>query len=309
MSMSGAGGRATEGGWGRAAGAAPVVSFTVMVAAHSTEGEGLRSARRLAPVLLLGALAAAPAIAAPPNAPATAPSIVQPSPHWLQIERRIESGYFQQSTAALTALGATLAPGGSGAPSVGNDAKWQSYYTALLDYRLALLARNDEKRAWPSAQRCVDRLNETLVLDPASAEALALQSACLALQSRLDPWRSPLAAPLSLARIDKALKLAPDDPRVLLLGSRAAADRPALFGGDDQQSFALLQRAVAAFERQRAPVQGLPGWGAADAFTDLGQEYLGRGDTLAARDVLERALLVAPEFAQARRLMAQIVSG
>jgi Tfp pilus assembly protein PilF len=53
----------------------------------------------------------------------------------------------------------------------------------------------------------------------------------------------------------------------------------------------------------------MPGWGAADAFTDLAQDYLARGEAVAARNVLERALLLAPDFAPARRLMAEIVSG
>jgi hypothetical protein len=234
--------------------------------------------------------------------------MAQPGPQWLQIERRIEADYFQQNSAALAALAATVSPGSAGA-GPGSDRAWRGYYTALLAYRLALLAKDDEQRAWPFTQRCVAGLNGTLVLEPGSAEALALQSACLALQSHLDPWRSPLAAPLSLARIDKALKLAPDNPRVLLLGAMAARDRPRLFGGDNQQSFALLERAAAAFERQGRSPPGLPGWGAADAFTELAEDYLGRGDTLAARNVLERALLVAPGFRQARRLMAEIVSG
>ena len=232
-----------------------------------------------------------------------------PSGHWAQIEHRIESGYFQQDAAGLGALAVTLSAGKSPAAAEGRDDEWQGYYAALLAYRLALLARNDEDRAWPFTQRCIGGLNRALVRDPGSAEALALQSACLALQSRLDAWRSPFAAPLSLARIDKALRLAPDNPRVLLLGALGARDRPRLFGGDEQKSFALLQRAVTAFERQGARPQGLPAWGAADAFTDLAKEYLRRGDALAARNVLERALLVAPEFAQARQLMAEIVSG
>jgi hypothetical protein len=250
--------------------------------------------------LLLGMLAAAPAIAstaAPPRA------------RWMQLERRIESGYFRQDPAALQALAATLPADGGAAAAQTQDEEWRSYYAALLSYRLALLTRHEEARAWPFTQQCVDRLNRALVIDPGSAEALALQSACLALQSSLDPWRSPLAAPLSRARIDKALALAPDNPRVLLLGALAARDRPPLFGGDAQQAFVLMQRAVSAFERQSSRPRGLPGWGAADAFTDLAQDYLARGEALAARNVLERALLVAPDFAQARHLMAEIVSG
>ena len=261
----------------------------------------------LAALPLLILLAAAPLMAAPaPLAagPAGAPS----SAHWMRIERRIESGYFRQDVAGLQALAATL----TGSREAGGDRKdeeWRSYYAALLAYRLALLAKSREARAWPFTEQCVERLDRALALDSGSAEALALQSACLALQSRLDPWRSPLAAPLSLDRIDKALRLAPDNPRVLLLGALAARDRPRLFGGDLQQSFLLMRRAVGAFERQSAQPRGLPGWGAADAFTDLAQDYLLRGEGLAARNVLERALLVAPDFAHARQLMAEIVSG
>jgi tetratricopeptide (TPR) repeat protein len=243
----------------------------------------------------------------------------------MPIEGRIESGYFRQDAPALQALAAMLSSGqrsgqrsgqssgqrsdDSRAASGGQDREWRSYYAALVAYRLALLAKSDAVRASPLAQRCIDRLNQALVLAPQSAEALALQSACLALQSRLDSWRSPLSAPLSLARIDKALELAPNNPRVLLLGALAANDRPTLFGGDPQQAFTLLQRAVSAFEQRRGRPPELPGWGAAEAFTALALEYLTRGDTIAARNVLERALLVAPDFAQARSLMAKIVSG
>lgn len=238
-------------------------------------------------------------------------SASQPGAHWAQIESRIENAYFEQDTAGLESLATALAGRTDAAGGDTRDEEWRNYYSALLAYRLALLAKDNESRAWPYTRRCVDGLNHALVLDAGSAEALALQSACLALQSRLDPWRSPFAAPLSRSRIEKALRLAPRNPRVLLLGSRAACDRPPFFGGDLQQGLVLLQRSVSTFERQHthANATGLPAWGAADAFTDLAQDYLRRGDAVAARNVLERALLVAPHFAQARQLMAEIVSG
>jgi hypothetical protein len=279
-----------------------------MVAAHSTEGRGWRPGPRLVPALVIGLLVVAPAMAGSLAPTPSAAPVMRPSGYWLHIERRIESGYFQQDAASLTSLADALSVDGRASADT-RDQEWRDYYAALVAYRLALLGRNDEARAWPFAQQCIDRLNRVLVVDTGSAEALALQSACLALQSNLDPWRSPLAAPLSRARIDKALKLAPDNPRVLLLGALATRERPRFFGGDMQQAFALMQRAAAAFERQRPPAAGLPAWGAADAFTYLAQDYLIRGRPLAARNVLERALLVAPDFAQARRLMAEIVSG
>ena len=253
-------------------------------------------------------MAATAAMAAPAGALAVPTRAVPARVHWMQIDGRIESGYFQQDAAGLAGLAATLSAGSGPAISAGKEEEWRSYYSALVAYRLALLARNDANRAWPFTQRCVDELDRTLVLDAGSAEALALQSACYALQSHLDPWRAPFAAELSRSRSDKALKLAPDNPRVLLLGSLAARDRPAFFGGDNQRAFVLLQRAVSVFEGRSAPA-ALPRWGAADAFTDLAEDYLGRGEALAARNVLERALLLAPDFTHARRLMAAIVAG
>ena len=255
---------------------------------------------------MLASVPTIPAAAAPTIVPASGP---QSSAHWVAVESRIESRYFQQDAAGLQALAATLPEDPSEGAQNTSAEEWRSYYGALLSYRLALLASGNDERAWLAAQGCIDRLNRALVIDTGSAEALALQAACLALQSRLDPWRSPLAAPLSLARIDKALTLAPHNPRVLLLGALAARDRPRFFGGDTGQAFSLLQRAVSAFEQQRGQARGVPGWGAADAFTDLAQDYLARGDAVAARNVLERALLIAPDFSQARRLMAEIVSG
>ena len=261
----------------------------------------MQPAAWLVEVLLVALLAGVPAIAAH-----AAPAVASPSLHWTYVERRIESGYFHQDAAGLTGLAATLSSG----DGAGRDAEWRNYYGALAAYRLALLARSDATRAWPFAQQCTDRLDSVLVVDAGSAEALALQSACLALQANLDPWRSPLYAALSRARGDKALKLAPDNPRVLLLGALAARGRPRFFGGgDEQQAFQLMLQSVAAFERAGAPAPGLPAWGAADAFTYLAQDYLTRGQALAARNVLERALLVAPDFRQARRLMAEIISG
>src|SRR6185312_14993130 len=288
MSMSGA---ALAG---RAAGAAPVISFSAMVGAHSTGGRGFRPAAWLGSALLLAVLASVPTItaaAAPVVAAASAP---QANAHWLEVESRMESGYVQQDAAGLEAVAATLPDDPTEGAQDTSNRKWRSYYGALLAYRLALLARNNEEGAWLAANRCFDRLNRGLVIDTGSAEGLALQSACLALQSHLDAWRSPLAAPLSLARIDKALTLAPHNPRVLLLGALAARDRPRFFGGDPDQAFSLLEKAVSEFERQPGQARGVPGWGAADAFTDLAQDYLARGQAVAARNVLERALLVAP---------------
>ena len=84
---------------------------------------------------------------------------------------------------------------------------------------------------------------------------------------------------------------------------------PPAAGGDRERALPKLRRAVAAFESERAGIERLPGWGAAEAYLYLARDLLDHADPVAARDALEHALLIAPEFAQAHRLMATIVGG
>ena len=48
---------------------------------------------------------------------------------------------------------------------------------------------------------------------------------------------------------------------------------------------------------------GKPDWGHAEALTLLGGSYLTSGDPVAARDALERALVIAPDYREAQELL------
>src|SRR6185437_6104242 len=140
MSMSAAAVRGTTDGCpGRAAGGAPVISFSAMIAAHSTGGGGWRPAGWLVEVLLLGLLPTAAAIAAPAAPPVDPMSAPQPGAQWRAVEGRIEGDYFEQDAAGLESLATALA-GPDDASADGKTDEWRSYYGALIAYRLALLA-------------------------------------------------------------------------------------------------------------------------------------------------------------------------
>jgi Tetratricopeptide repeat len=135
---------------------------------------------------------------------------------------------------------------------------------------------------------------------------LALQSVCLDLLSELSSWRAPFAGPRSSTQIHKALQLAPRNPRVLLLDAISDYQHGK---GNAGQPCGKFKAVAAVFDAERADVDQVPGWGAAEAYTWLGRCYLDSGDGNSARDALERALLIAPEFGQARRLLTTITSG
>ncbi|HVW67631.1 MAG TPA: tetratricopeptide repeat protein [Steroidobacteraceae bacterium] len=240
-------------------------------------------------------------------------------PSWPDIESRIQYGYFTEDTRSLRALLEPL----SGEDS-GNGLK--SYYAGLLSYRLTELAQAgaasaagkpptsgaqtaDKSAARQMAGRCVEALDRALALRSDFADALALQSACLGELAELGSWRAPLAAQKSASQLRKALQAAPQNPRVLLLEAVHEYQHAKVPAGDAEQACGKFRKTAETFEAERAQVDQVPGWGAAEAYTWLGRCYLDSGETVMARDALERALLIAPEFGQARRLLTTITSG
>ncbi len=80
----------------------------------------------------------------------------------------------------------------------------------------------------------------------------------------------------------------------------------ALCSPDAEGDPAAIERwraVVAKFEAAPPSQPGKPDWGHAEALTLLGESYLKRGEMVAARDVLERALVLAPDYRQAQKLL------
>ena len=223
---------------------------------------------------------------------------------WRDIESRIQYGYYTEDAAALRSLRGLIAADES------HD-RLHGYYAALLAWREAQLAAQGVPasrgvRPGDLAQRCVGEADHLLEAQPASADALALRAACLG--TPLGAGAGAISAHRARRDIGVALKSAPHDPRVLLIEAvndyQLAASR-----GGKERALSKLRVTAAAFETERAGVERLPGWGAAEAYLFLARDLLDHADPVAARDALEHALLLAPEFAQARRLMARIVGG
>jgi len=224
-------------------------------------------------------------------------------PNWADIESRIQYGYYTEDVRALGNVMELLGPSDS-------DSAFRRYYGGLANYRLTQLTfARDKSRARETADACVDNLDQAVKLQKDSAEALALESGCLELLAGLQAWRAPFAASKSGSLIEKARHLGPGNPRVLLLDAASVYERPKATAADKDRALQLLKQATAAFEAERRETEHVPGWGAAEAYVYLAKCQLDRGATLEARDALERALLIAPEFAEARRLMKKITSG
>ena len=223
--------------------------------------------------------------------------------NWSDIESRIQYNYYVEDRRALENLASSL--GASASPD-----PLRLYYVALVNYRISLLTISGRPEvAKASVDLCVRNLDETLRVRVGFPDALALQGACVGLLSILRPLRWSIAGSKGIHQLDQAVSAAPTNPRVLLLDAVSEYDRPVFHGGSREGAFLKLQKAVAAFEAERLGMSPVPGWGAADAYAFLARGYLEKGDAIAARGAIEHALLLAPEYALARRLLTRITSG
>jgi hypothetical protein len=225
---------------------------------------------------------------------------------WRDLESRIQYGYYTEDARSLQNLTAVLAANES-------HGRLHGYYAGLLAWRRAQLAAGGAGRAGESAaqlsSRCVDSLDRALAAPGEFADGLALRATCRLTPIEVDEKFYPLAAHRAGKELDEALRLAPANPRVLLLAALSDYQLPTALGGNKERALLRLRASVAAFEVERRGTERLPGWGAAEAYLFLARDLLDHADPVGARDALERALLIAPEFAAAQRLMARITGG
>ena len=198
---------------------------------------------------------------------------------------RIDYGFYNDDTHAIAAARAALDRLGD-SPAV-------RYYRDYAALRRAQL--NPAERA--SARECSEHAVPADLGPADAAEAWILVAACAVVGQQ------------SVRRIEQALAHAREidkrNPRLALveawiMRSGAGADAQA-----NQDLAAKLQQTVEAFDSWRAPPNA-PDWGEAEALAALGETALARGETRAARDVIERALLLVPDYRFAVELRARL---
>ena len=239
---------------------------------------------------------------------------------WADVEGRIQYAYYTNDERALNSVLASLKPkpGAEGEAATEEDLPTRAYFRALAHYRLAQVLINTKKsQAKDAADDCGDEVDDAvgalpkipLGLDETPenrlkrAEAYALGTACTLAGREMSsiPFTGRIGS-----RIDDAVQLEPKNPRVRLVEALAMFERA---GKDARETAAALKnlRAVTSmFEQARAKASTTPEWGAAEAYAFLGRALIDQGDVVGARESLERSLLIAPEYAFARKLMSQI---
>lgn len=179
----------------------------------------------------------------------------------------------------------------------GNWKLSQLYLQPLADQRPR---PNAKTLAAKAAQACVRHARRAVEQDAALAEALAIEAAC---DGHSATARMASAGCANSKPLRTAAGLAPGNPRVKLVQAICAPNT-----GADPAAVERWRAVVASFEAAPPSRPGKPDWGHVEALTILGETYLQRGDPVAARDALERALVLAPDYRQAQQLLQAAAS-
>ena len=178
----------------------------------------------------------------------------------------------------------------------------ERYQYAHAQFRLLQVAYHHQrvKDVEQAGAACLDALDR----NGESAEGLALEAACAGYLGTFGGLKGLAAQHRSEARLAAARELEPKNPRVLLVAglmrwyTGGTASR-----ADARRNF---EAAAHAFDTVTETEPGRPTWGEAEAWLFVGRALEEGGDLLGARNAYEKSLLVAPEFAAARRRVAAL---
>jgi len=181
------------------------------------------------------------------------------------------------------------------------------YHLAHAEYRLGELSRHDKGGAAAAAfGNCIDELKPALDGTVKSAEVMVLQSACYFELADLKTLEAIVLRTRAGERLKEAAKLAPRNPRVVLVAALEDLNHAKTGSPQRQRAFAQLQLAAQLFEASSATSIDTPGWGHAECYMSLSRELQLRGDALGARNWIEKALISAPDYKAAQRQLAAL---
>jgi hypothetical protein len=221
---------------------------------------------------------------------------------------RVEYAFYSSDTRSLTDVLQML-------ERLEPDEPWvsqQHYYAAFGYWKLAQLyseqAEQGRKAARGLADRagdaCTEHADKALTLDAHLFEAQALKAACSRFGFAARIGDLARAAGCSRHKSLRAARAAePKNPRIKLIDAWCMSNSAAW---RSKAVFDKARAAVAAFEATPVNLPGAPNWGEPEALTLLGRVYLERGEALAARDLLEHALAIAPDYRQAQDLLGAL---
>ncbi len=183
-----------------------------------------------------------------------------------------------------------------------NDA----YLAAYIDWRIASIHMSyaDADAADAVLERGQATLEALVERVPESADSWALLSTTVGMRIGIKPMsRGMSMGNQADAAISRAMRLEPENPRVLVIYAIGKLNTPALFGGGRDKAMDALDSAI---ESIAASGSGRYAWGEADAYIWRGIAQQRAGNLEEAAADFDAALNAVPSYGWAEQLRANV---
>lgn len=169
------------------------------------------------------------------------------------------------------------------------------YWLALADHRLVPRLMNDDKAlAKRYSGDGIARLDQILKAEPKNVEALALKAAMLGMSIALNPMSAMTAGPESNELFEKAIALAPNNPRIYLMDGIGILNRPKFVGGGADKALPQLRKAQELFAAAPAADSTAIDWGRGEAYLWAGRAATMLDDPAGAAAAYKKCLEFEP---------------
>lgn len=210
----------------------------------------------------------------------------------LEARSAIEAGATaQDADALLAARDACVALTGEDAVSL-----WAFYFAGYADSVLGSITA-DEEDAVAYIDHGIAHLRAVLERDEDHGEALALLATMYGQKAQHRSLEALGLAATARRRMERALEVAPENPRVVMLHGVRLLNYPGWLGGDAERGLDRLREAELLYRTWTPPDELAPRWGHADCWTWLGVAHTRRDEPDEARAAFEQALALRPGYA------------
>ncbi|HEX9653443.1 MAG TPA: tetratricopeptide repeat protein [bacterium] len=182
------------------------------------------------------------------------------------------------------------------------------YFIGYTDYRLAILYRSQEKSELQikHIDDGISNLYSCLEKNEQFADGQALLSSLLGLKISADPQLGMTLGPEAGTAITDAVRYGKDNPRVALFSAMTAYFTPEEYGGSKTRAIAEMKRAAELFKNEKLVDKRLPDWGHNEAHLWLARMYMETDQLDLAKQSLDEAVKIDPEFAYAKTLQTRL---
>lgn len=177
------------------------------------------------------------------------------------------------------------------------------YYLGYCSHQLNIFYRynpNATKADKENADKLVDsgiqHLEKAIQLDKNFAEAYALVASLYGEKIGGNPLLGMSLGPKSGVFMEKAVKLAPGNPRVVYLDAISKNFTPAMFGGSKEKAISGLYQAGGLFANWQSSDPLAPEWGHAECYAWLGNILTEQNKFTEARAAFEKSLALRPNY-------------